>query len=243
LDVSTDERYDGFLATAPDDDLFDDQGVTGVHAIERILWSDSIPDRVVKFEETLPGYVAAAFPSNKTEADEFKNKLCKRLITDVRTMHDDFASIALKPSTAFWGMIGSTQEQSEKTTKAASGEDESRYAQRTLADMRANLDGARSVFNAFKPWIDTASSADASKKIDASFDMVAKAYAEVEGPALPEVPEDFNPDHPTDDDLASPYGKLWTLLNQQTNPDMSDSLVAQMGAAANAMGIKITDEQ
>src|SRR5262245_4609214 len=34
LDASTDERYDGFLAEGPDVDLFDGEGVTGVHAIE-----------------------------------------------------------------------------------------------------------------------------------------------------------------------------------------------------------------
>ena len=40
LDVSTDAHYDAFIEAAPDADLFDDTGVTGVHAIERILWSD-----------------------------------------------------------------------------------------------------------------------------------------------------------------------------------------------------------
>src|SRR5262249_43213481 len=40
IDVSIDERYDGFIsgpATQGDQNLFDDQGVTGMHAIERIL--------------------------------------------------------------------------------------------------------------------------------------------------------------------------------------------------------------
>ncbi len=48
LDVSTDARYDAFIETAADADPFDGEGVTGVHAIERILWSDAIPPAVVE---------------------------------------------------------------------------------------------------------------------------------------------------------------------------------------------------
>src|SRR4051812_23715134 len=51
IDYSTDQRYDAFLAQdGPDDDPFDDKGVTGIHAVERILWADSIPAKVVMFE-------------------------------------------------------------------------------------------------------------------------------------------------------------------------------------------------
>ena len=69
-DVSTDERYDGFLAdTGPDADLFDGTGVTGVHAIERILWAGHAPADVVAFESTLTGYVAASFPDQHDPGD------------------------------------------------------------------------------------------------------------------------------------------------------------------------------
>jgi iron uptake system component EfeO len=238
LDVSTDQRYDGFIAVQGDDDLFDDQGVTGVHAIERILWADSIPERVVKFESALEGYVAAAYPSNKDEADEFKNKLCQRLVDDVQMMRDQFGSLtALRSDTAFRGMIGSMKEQSEKTELAASGEDESRYAQRTLDDMRANLDGAKSVYNAFKPWIEA--STQKSGDIQAGFDDISSAYADVQGSALPEVPEGFNPSRPSADDLATPYGKLWKLLVDKTDPENEDSLVSTMNAAADEMKIPL----
>jgi iron uptake system component EfeO len=237
LDVSTDERYDGFLADGPDDALFDDQGVTGVHAVERILWSDSIPQRVVDFESGLPGYVPAAFPSNKQEASEFKTKLVERLITDTKSMQDMFKGNALDPSSAFRGMIGSMKEQSEKTTLAASGEDESRYAQRTLADMRANLAGALAVFDAFKPWIKSAAGEDQDAMISAGFKTVTDAYAEVDGDALPAVPDGFNPDAPSDANLRTPYGKLWNLLHQQTDLNDDGSLVAKMSSAADSMGL------
>ncbi len=90
LDVSTDERYDGFVAEAVDEDLFDDQGVTGIHAIERILWSDAIPGPGLQFEQALPGnaYRAARFPGSRAEAQAFKDKLCGRLLADVTTMRD-----------------------------------------------------------------------------------------------------------------------------------------------------------
>jgi iron uptake system component EfeO len=237
LDVSTDARYDAFVEEAPDSDLFDDEGVVGMHAIERILWAQSHPARVVKFESTLPGYKAAAFPATRDEADAFKNKLCARLSRETRSMRDQFATVALEPGTAFGGMIGSMREQSEKTTKAASGEDESRYAQRTLDDMRANLEGARAVFKAFRPWIDSSSGATTSRDIDAEFKQVGDAYSAVAGPALPEVPAKFNPDKPTEAELQTPYGILWQLLNEKTDVESKDSLVSKMGAAADSMGI------
>lgn len=242
LDVSTDERYDGFIETAPDENLFDDQGVVGVHAIERILWSDSTPERVVKFEKALDGYKEAAFPKTKEEADEFKNKLCARLVTDTRKMRDDFGTVALDTTSAFRGMIASVQEQSEKTNKAASGEDESRYAQNTLADMRANLEGARAVFGAFRPWIDEAG--NDSGLINKEFDSLDAAYSAVKSDALPEVPAGFNPDDPKDQDLDTPYGKLWKLLVEKTDDTNPDSLVSIMGKAADKMGIPgLTDEE
>jgi iron uptake system component EfeO len=237
LDVSTDERYDGFLADGPDDDLFDGEGVTGVHAIERILWSDSIPERVVSFESTLDGYQPAAFPKTRQEADEFKNKLIGRLITDTQSMRDDFHGVALAPSAAFRGMIGSMQEQSEKTKLAASGEDESRYAQRTLADMRANLAGAVAVFDAFKPWINAAAGAGKYEVISGGFKTISAAYAEIDGAALPPVPDGFDPDAPSDADLKTPYGKLWKLLHTETDLNVDGSLVSKMSSAADAMGI------
>jgi iron uptake system component EfeO len=208
------------------------------------LYSDVIPEKVVKFESALDGYVAAAFPSNKDEADEFKNELCQRLVDDVTMMRDSFADAtsqkALGNDTAFRGMIGSMKEQSEKTELAASGEDESRYAQRTLDDMRANLDGAKAVFEAFKPWIEA--STEKSKEIQDGFSEISDAYAAVKGPSLPNVPDDFNPSKPSDADLATPYGKLWKLLADETNLDDDSSLVSTMNAAADEMKIPVLPE-
>jgi iron uptake system component EfeO len=235
LDVSTDERYDGFIEKKPDDNLFDDKGVTGVHGVERILWANSAPQRVIDFESGLEGYTKAAFPATKQEAADFKNKLCALLVTDTGMMRDRIKTNALDSQSAFWGMIGSLGEQSEKTTLAAQGEDESRYAQHTLADMRANLEGARAVFEAFKPWIEDTS--DHAKAIDSGLNEIKAAYSDITGPALPEVPAKFDPDEPSADDLATPYGKLWQLLNEKTDPNDAQSLVSIMADAADSMGI------
>jgi iron uptake system component EfeO len=240
LDTSTDARYDAFVEEESDDDLFDDQGVTGMHGIESILWSDSTPDYVVKFEAALPNYKAAAFPKTEAEADAFKNKLSKRLVDETKQMKEDFATVALGVTDAFGGIVASVEEQSEKTNKAASGEDESRYAQNTLADMRANLNGAREVYSAFKPWI--ASTKGDTAGIEAGFKRLEAAYDALDGDALPKVPDGFDPDKPSDEDLATPYGELYQLLLDETDPEEEKSLVHIIREAAVGIGVAFDDE-
>ncbi|HKP62390.1 MAG TPA: EfeM/EfeO family lipoprotein [Polyangiales bacterium] len=242
LDVSTDERYDGFIEGEPDDDLFDDEGVTGMHAIERILWAGEHPKAVVDFEKALPGYKEAAFPKTKAEATAFKTKLAKKLVDDVKQMHDEFEPFALAPSTAFWGMIGSMNEQLEKVTLAATAEDESRYAQRTLDDMRANLEGAEQVYAAFRTWVIDATGKDVDDKVQKGFESIRKAYAAHKGAAIPAPPDGFDPDKPSDADLATPYGKLYELLVGETDIKAKGSLISLMSSAADDMGIEELEE-
>ena len=45
-------------------------------------------------------------------------------------------------------------EQQEKVNKAATGEEESRYSQRTMADLRANLDGTTAIYGLFRDWLE-----------------------------------------------------------------------------------------
>jgi iron uptake system component EfeO len=236
LDVATDARYDAFIEVTPDDNLFDDKGVTGMHAIERILWADWQPASVVAFESALDGYVPAATPVNKQEADDFKNELAARLVKDVKKMRDDFKPLALDSATAFRGIIGSIEEQREKVVLAATAEDESRYAQRTLDDMRANLEGGQKVYAAFEPWVKTAAGDALNDEIKVELGKISDAYEALEGSAIPMVPEGFNPDQPTDKQLATDFGQLWTLLTHETDPEQ-ESLVARMLEAADAMGI------
>lgn len=238
IDVSTDQRYDYFVANGPDDDLFDDEIVTGDHAIERIVWADRMPDGVLAFESSLPYYDPAAFPSNEEEATEFRDLLCRRFTDETAEMDDEFAPLALDSAAAFRGVIASMSEQLEKVALASTGEDESRYAQRTLADMRANLEGGRAIYEAFVPWLESQDGgADLADQIDAGLDRVSGAYDDLDGDAIPEVPADWNPDDPSEADLATPYGQLWTLLSTEADPEAPGSLVGSMTEAADLLGI------
>lgn len=238
LDVSTDERYDGFIEEAPDDDLFDGDGVTGMHAIERILWADSHPAHVVAFESALAGYAPAAFPATEAEARDFRGALLQRLVDDTATMRDDFEPLALDPASAFRGVIGSMAEQLEKVSLAATGEDESRYAEHTLGDMRANLEGGRAIYGAFRDWLrDQEGGAEIDARIEAGFDRIDARYDTIPGVSIPEVPPTWNPGMPSDADLATEYGQLWLLLTTESDPAQPDSLVSEMTIAADALGI------
>lgn len=237
-DVAIDERYDGFLASGPDDDLFDDQGATGMHAIERILWADAIPENVAAFESELPGYVPAAFPANQAQAESFKNELCARLVADVDGMRVDFGPVALDPATAFRGVIGSMEEQIEKVTLAATAEEESRYSKETLADMRANLEGGKATYEAFREWLrSVGGGADADAAIAAAFGRLDAHYATLEGSSIPPVPATWNPDAPSEADLETEYGKLYSMLQHEVDPDAEGSLVQTLSHAADLLGI------
>jgi iron uptake system component EfeO len=241
LDVATDERYDGFLAdTGADANLFDGAGVTGVHAIERILWADGVRPEVVAFEKQLKGYQAAAFPTTMQQAADFKNGLAKQLVDDAIKMRDQFKPLALDVSAAFHGVIGSVEEQLEKVTLAATGEEESRYANETLADMRANIEGGVATHEAFRPWLlSTPDGSALDKKINDGFARLNAAYAARPGPKLPPVPATWSSVMPSSADLATDFGQLYATLARESDPDDADSLVSHMNAAAMAMGIPV----
>ena len=239
LDVATDERYDGFVEAGVDTDLFDDTGVTGMHALERILWAGSAPQAVVDFEKSLGAkYVAAAFPTNEAEASGFKTKLCARLVTDTAKMKRDFAPLALDAPSAFRGVIGSMTEQHEKVTRAASGEEESRYAQFTLADLRANLVGGRKTFEAFSARLKASPGGAAlHDQAIAAFTRLDTAYAALSGDQLPPPPATWSATAPTDADKATPFGKLFVVVLAESDAKAEGSLVNVLDKAANAMGI------
>lgn len=237
LDESTDQRYDGFHEDAgfSDDNLFDGEGVTGVHAIERILFADAIDPAVVTFEEGVVGarFTAAAFPATLTESTDFNTKLVQRLIDDTDTMQTDFADVDLALEAAYRGVLGSMEEQFEKVSLAGDGADESRYAQHTLADMRANLAGGLAIYEAFDPMFDASEEGEAiHDQIHEAFERVEAQYEALAGDAIPTVPATWNPDAPSEADAATPYGQLFLFLATETdfeNPESFVSLFEQGG--------------
>ncbi|AKF10703.1 imelysin family protein [Sandaracinus amylolyticus] len=230
-DAAVDGRYEHEVELRRDDTPFDANGFVGMHAIERILWSDAIPAPTERFERALASYTPPRTPASEAEARAFQGALCARLSRDVRAMERALGPLALDPATAWRGIVGSIEEQAEKVRLGTTGEDESRYAQHTLADMRANLEGGRAVLDAFAAM---PIAADERAAIDRELRALERVYAESGEDALPPVPDGFDPDAPRDD---TPYGRLFVMLSRASDPRAEGSLAARLRRAGEAMGI------
>lgn len=248
VDSSIDARYDDFLTElAPkggDDNLFDDNGVTGLHAAERVLYSETIPAHVVEFEKSLPGYKAAAFPATEQESSDFKNKLLTKIVADAQLFHDQWQPANIDIAVAFQGLISLMNEQREKVNKASTEEEESRYAQRTMADLRDNLAGTKKIYALFQPWIlsktDSANAAKDGKRIDAAINDGLKKldalYAQVPTDAIPQPPSTWSSESPSQTDLATPFGVLYGGVQGAVDPAEKGSVVDEMNNAATVLG-------
>ena len=241
LDRATGGRWDGFIDEAADDNVFDDAGVTGVHGVERILFSDEVPADVLAFEQAhgdsfVPSrFTAPAFPASLTQAEDFKGKLVQRLVDDTATMKEEFLGVDLTLEAAFGAVLASLQAQAAKVNVAGAGQDESRYAQHTLADMRANLEGGLAIYEAFDALFDARGDEGEAlhDEIHEAFQRVRAHYDGITGDALPLVPATWNPAQPSEADLATEYGALFLFLTKETDVDDDTSFVSalQRGAA------------
>ena len=239
IDASIDARYDDFLAHLGgqgDADPFDDQGVTGMHAIERILYADQIPQSVVDFESTLPGYAPAAFPATAAQAQEFKTQLVQKLIDDATKMKSEWQPAAIDVGVAFQGLVSLMNEQKEKVNKAATGEEESRYAQMTLFDLRNNLAGTAKIYALFQPWIRSKNGAAEDAAIESGFRSLTALYDGYAGDELPPPPATWSSDAPTAADLATPFGQLWSGVHAAVDPSKQGSVVFEMNDVAALLG-------
>ncbi|HET9959479.1 MAG TPA: EfeM/EfeO family lipoprotein [Polyangiaceae bacterium] len=240
IDVAIDARYEDFLETLGkegDGNLFDDEGVTGMHAVERILFAKEMPDSVVQLESSLPGYTPAAWPSTDEEAVAFKKQLCARLVADTQELLTQWKPSRIAVDGAFRGLIGLMNEQREKVNKASTQEEESRYAQRTMADLRDNLAGTEKVYGVFQSWILSKSGgAEVNEKIERRFGELKTTYASVKGNAFPAAPATWSAEDPSPDDLATPFGKLYSAVHEAVDPNREDSLVSAMNEALVLLG-------
>jgi iron uptake system component EfeO len=257
LDESMDQRYDTFVTEVIPDakgdaDLFDDQGVTGMHAIERVLWSDSIPQSVIDAEKALTKdgkslYVAAAFPRTAAEAQSFKEKLCGKLVTDVRSLQEQWKGAAkLDIAFAFGGLQSLMNEQSEKVSRAAAGREESRYSQRTMADLRENLAGTRAAYQIFRPYLLSKSGASAASsgsaidgKITSGFQGLNDSYDAVRGDAIPVPPSTWKAEDglkQSDADIKTAFGALFSAVTGATSEETEGSVAQQMSQASKTLG-------
>lgn len=250
IDAAIDARYDDFLAAlgpTGDDYLFDGTGVTGMHAIERIVYQTVTPAAVIEFEATLPGYKAAAFPATEQEASDFKNKLCAQLITDVTNLRAQWAAANLQNlgvAIAYQGLIALMNEQQEKVNKAASSEEESRYSQHTMVDLRDNLEGTKTIYGVFQPWVQSKTNATdptsdgptIDAKIQSGFTALGAIYSQISGDAFPAVPTTWSSESPSASDLATPFGQLYTGVHHAVDANTDGSIVFEMNAAATVLG-------
>jgi iron uptake system component EfeO len=242
IDGAIDARYDDFLADLGeegDQNLFDGEGVTGMHAIERILFVNSTPKSVITLESSLPGYKAAAWPETDEEALDFKQELCATLVADTARLENEWTPQDIDLDGAYGGLISLMNEQREKVSKAASEEEESRYAQRTMADIRDNLAGTIKIYDLFRPWLHSKDGGIAiDDDVQAAFDSLDAAYSAVTGDAIPQPPDDWSSEKPSEKDLATPFGELYTAVQGSVDPNVAGSAVDGMNRAAAKLGFE-----
>jgi iron uptake system component EfeO len=247
LDFSIDARYDDYLAELPqgDPNSFDDQGVTGLHGAERILYSESIPEKVVTFEASLQGYTPAAFPATAEQAESLKTLLLAKIVHDADQFLTGWSnSQNINLSEAFQGLVSLMNEQREKVNKAATGEEESRYSQRTMVDIRDNLAGTKKIYAIFQPYLrsktnpsdPTRDGPTVDAAIEAALAKLDALYAQVEGDAIPTPPATWSSEAPSAADLDSDFGRLYSGIRAAVSSDDPDSVVVNMNRAANVMG-------
>ncbi len=225
LDFAIDARYEQYLAkSGADAYAFDGQGVVGLDAIERIVWSDVTPQPAIDFEKTLSGYAPSAFPATEQEAADFKNVLCAKLLADARALEIEWAAQPLDVGAAYAGLISLMTEQEREITLGQSSAEESRYSQRTMDDLRANVDGTEAIYGLFRPWITSkGGGSDADAKIEAGFVALENLYAQVQGDALPDA---------TSADYAALLGTVTTNVDPQQNGSIAFEMTFVKGLLA-----------
>jgi iron uptake system component EfeO len=249
-DTATDSRYDDFQVVAGgggDRQPFDGEGVVGMHAIERVLWADRVPAPVLAFERALKGYRPAAFPATHAEAVAFRDGLAARLVADTAKLEADFAPLDLDVAFALQGLIDLAREQLEKVDKAATGQEESRYAQATMRDLRANLTGCREAYALFRPWLvgkkgadngaDKSAAHETAREVEQAFARLDAAYRTVPGDAIPAPPPGWSAVDPRPADLQSVFGKLFSLVRSEVDPKARASLVSALGKLAERLDL------
>jgi iron uptake system component EfeO len=241
LDVALDARYDEYLAMigrAGDHDLFDATGVIGMHAVERILYSAGTRPQLVTFESGLDGYEPAAYPVTEAQAIAFKTLLVQKLVDDATALRDQWQPQAIDIGLAYRGLVGLMNEQELKINQAASGAEESRYANITLFDLRNNLAGTKGLYDGFRQWIwSRPSASDAQTMIESRFRSLTTLYGAITGDALPPVPPGWSSMHPSQTDLLTPFGKLWQAVRREVDPETDGSIVFEMNRIAQVLGL------
>src|SRR6185312_3545687 len=181
-----------------------------------------------------------AYPSTDDQALEFKNKLAAKLVADATDLANKWQPAVIDIGSAFSGLTGLMNEQKEKVTKAGLHQEESRYSQRTMDDLRENLTGTMSIYTIFQPWIRSKSGgADVDGKVEASFSTLQGIYGSTmySGDAFPPPPAAWSDVQPSPNDLMTPFGQLYTAVDTAVDATRAGSAVFEMNAAAGLCGL------
>lgn len=249
IDLSIDGRVEDFGPVPPGAatlnaqcDMFDASCMTGLHAIERILYVSTTPASVTTYESGL-GYVPAqSYPMTQQDADDFKNKLCVKAVTDAQALQSGWIPTVIDIGSAFQGLTSLMNEQAEKVTKAGLFQEESRYSQHTMDDLRQNLTGTTNIYQLFSPWIRTKTGgADVDDKIQTGFTDLQNLYnsGPYQGLALPAPPDDWNDTTPSSTDLMTPFGQLFSTVRSQTDPMVTGSIAYEMNVGATLCDLPV----
>jgi iron uptake system component EfeO len=221
-------------------DMFGVSGMSGLHAAERILYVWSTPASVATYEEGLGYCPPQSYPTTDADAVEFKTILLAKIITDAQTLQAGWTASNIDIGGAFNGLIGLMNEQHEKTSLAGLHEEESRYSQHTMTDLRDNLTGTQNIYKLFQPWLVSVSGGAAiDTQIQAGFTTLSSLYATptYAGDAFPQPPSDWSEANPTAADLATPFGQLYQAVFSATDATQSGSIVFEMNAGATLLGL------
>lgn len=241
-DAATDSRYDDFLSQIGpqgDPDPFDDEGIVGMHAIERILWAKEIPEEVIRFERGLPGYRPARYPETPEEALAFKEKLASRLVRDIQGLRAQFEPLILDPAFVYQGLIDLAMEQTEKVDRAATGQEESRYAQATMRDLRSNYEGCLKAYRVFQPKLrQKKGGAELDARVLAAFARLEAAYSKIKGDSIPRPPMNWSAISPNVAHRETPFGELYFEVKRESDPAEAGSLVSELSQVARVLELR-----
>jgi len=100
------------------------------------------------------------------------------------------------------------------------------------------------IYGLFRPWLLSKDGGEAvDGDVQAAFASLDTAYSEVSGDAIPRPPEDWSSESPSDKDLTTPFGKLYTAVQGSVDPNVSGSAVDGMNRAAVKLGFeKLVEE-
>jgi hypothetical protein len=233
-----DTDYDDLIADSADSFSFDEHGVMGLQAVERILWSDAIPGHVIDHEAPLEHYTSADFPRNQHEAEELKDELLAHLEADAEALRDAFRAAPLDANMAYSTTTLSMQEQLGQLEEAGKGEGKSRYAGVSLENLRGDIAATEATYAVFRPWILAKSTgAHTDEEVAKGFARLHAAFAESAGDDLPLPPAGWPTSDPSGEMLATPFGLLFAASRDAADPSADGTLCFELIEAAGLLGV------